>query len=95
MSQDLPAELRRELFTPQILANVLNLGGEEPLIQMAWGPAYSRSALRDEVSRHVQAFRKLGLSKGDRIAMLSSNRVEVVVVAMAAQIMGLSNIGAA
>jgi fatty-acyl-CoA synthase len=92
MSQDLPAELRRELFTPQILANVLNLGGEEPLIQMAWGTAYSRSALRDEVSRYLQAFRKLGLAQGDRIAMLSGNRVEVVVVAMAAQIMGLSNI---
>jgi fatty-acyl-CoA synthase len=87
MSPALPPELRRDLFGPQILANALNQPSDELLIQMCGGAGYSRKEIRDQVSRYIQALEKLGVRKGDRIAILSTNRVEVVLVFLAAQIM--------
>jgi fatty-acyl-CoA synthase len=80
-------DLRGELYAPQILANALNQASDRPLIQMVGGETYSVAQVRDRVSACVQALRKLGVGKGDRIAILSTNRVEVVIVGLAAQVM--------
>jgi fatty-acyl-CoA synthase len=83
-----PPELRKELYGPQVLANALNLAGEAPLIQMAGEEPLSVRTVRDLTSRHMQALARLGVGKGVKIAMLSSNRVEVLIVGLAAQILG-------
>ena len=80
-------ELHRPLFAVDLLVNALNLYGERPLIHLLDGPTLTVGEVRDATSQYVQALASLGVARGTRVAVLSSNRPEVLHVAHAAQIL--------
>lgn len=80
-------ELHRPLYTAELLVNALETYGDRPLLHQLDGPTLSVAEVRDATSRFVQALESLGAKKGTRIAVLSSNRPEVLHVANSAQIL--------
>jgi fatty-acyl-CoA synthase len=57
------------------------------------GEVVTVGQLRDDVSRYVQAYSSVGLAPGSRVALLSRNRPEVVVVSLANQLAGAVHFG--
>jgi fatty-acyl-CoA synthase len=80
-------DLHRPLYTPDMLANALNQTPQRPLLQLAGGPMLTVGDVRDATSQFMQALASLGVGPGRRVAMLSSNRPEVLHVAHAIQLM--------
>lgn len=70
-------DLHRPRLLPDLLAHALGPGGDHPAIHLP-GDTVTYGRLRDEVSRFAQAYAAAGLERGSRIAMLSTNRAEVL-----------------
>jgi fatty-acyl-CoA synthase len=70
-------DLHRPAFGPDLLAYALNRGGDQPAVHLP-DEVLTYSGLRDSISRFVQAYAAAGLTKGSPIAMLSTNRAEVL-----------------
>lgn len=79
--------LHRPLYAPNLLVNALNQDPGRPLLEILGGASLTVGDVRDMTSQFCQAFRSLGLGKGSRIGLLSSNRPEVLLVANAIQVM--------
>ena len=79
-------ELHRPLYAPDLLVNALNQDARRPLLEVPGGERLTVGDMRDSTSQYVQALAALGLGKGSRIGLLSSNRPEVLVVANAIQV---------
>jgi fatty-acyl-CoA synthase len=77
----------RPLYVPDLLVNALNQTPDRPLLQLANGPAYTVGEVRDSTSQFVQALQSLGVGRGTRVATLSTNRLEVLHVAHALQLL--------
>lgn len=83
------SDLHRPLYAVDLLVNALETYGERPLIHQLDGPTLSVREVRDATSQYVQALASLGVGKGTRVAVLSSNRPEVLNVAHAAQVLAV------
>lgn len=81
------ADLHAPLYFGEVLANVLNDGGDQPLLHLLGGDTLSASQVRDETSRFVQALASLGVGRGSRVAMISPNRPECLHVTHALQML--------
>lgn len=81
------ADLHRPLYTAEVLANALNLGGDEPLLHIEGVATLTVAQVRDETSRFVQALASLGVGRGSRVAMVSPNRPECLHVTHALQML--------
>lgn len=79
--------LHYPLYVPDLLVNALNQNPCSPLIEILGGECLTVGDVRDSTSQFCQALKSLGLTKGARIGLLSSNRPEVLMVANAIQIM--------
>ncbi|QQD17292.1 AMP-binding protein [Spongiibacter nanhainus] len=79
--------LHRPLYVPDILANVLQQDPDRPLLQLHGGDLLSVGDVRDATSQYIQTLQSLGLGKGSRIGLLSSNLPEVLYLANAVQMM--------
>lgn len=80
-------ELHRPLYVPDLLVNALNQTPERPLLQLLGGPMLTIGEVRDATSQFVQALQGLGVERGSRVAMLSTNRPEVLHASHALQIL--------
>ena len=79
-------DLYQPIFTPHIFIEALAANADREVIHLSEGNSLTGRDLSDETSRYVQALRSIGLDKGSRIAVLSSNRIEVMHVMNAAMI---------
>ncbi|HVK98954.1 MAG TPA: AMP-binding protein [Dongiaceae bacterium] len=79
--------LHRPLYAPDLLVNALNQDPGRPLLNILGGASLTVGDIRDSTSQFCQALQSLGLAKGSRIGLLSSNRPEVLLVANAIQIL--------
>ena len=84
MSSD---DLHRPLYVPDLLVNSLSQTPDRPFLQLSGGPLLTVGQMRDATSQFVQALQSLGVGRGSRVAMLSSNRPEVLHVAHSIQIL--------
>lgn len=80
-------DLHRPLYVPDILVNALSQTPKRPLLQLAGGGMLTVGDVRDATSQFAQALQSLGVVRGSRVAILSSNRPEVLHVGHALQIM--------
>jgi fatty-acyl-CoA synthase len=78
---------RRELTAADLVIRALSQPGDQPAILLG-GAVLTVGALRDQVSRISQAYASMGIGVGSPVAVLSSNRPEVVAVGQANQITG-------
>lgn len=78
--------LHHPLYAPNLLVNALNQDPGRPLLNMLGGANLTVGDVRDATSQYCQALKSLGLGKGSRIGLISSNRPEVLMVANAIQI---------
>ena len=79
--------VHRPLYVPDLLVNALHQIPERPLLQIAGGATFTVGEVRDATSQFVQALQSLGVERGTRVATLSTNRVEVLHVAHALQLL--------
>ena len=79
--------VHRPLYVPDLLVNTLHQTPERPLLQIAGGAMFSVGEVRDSTSQFMQALQSLGVGRGTRVATLSTNRVEVLHVAHALQLL--------
>ncbi len=80
-------ELHRPLYTPDVLANALNNGGDRPLLHLQDGPTQTVDQVRDATSQYQQALASLGVGRGTRVSILSPNRPECLHVTHALQML--------
>lgn len=80
-------ELHRPLYVPDLLVNALNQDPTRPLLQILGGPMLTVGDVRNATSQFCQALRSLGLGKGSRVGLLSSNLPEVLHVSNAVQLL--------
>lgn len=78
--------LHHPLYAPNLLVNALNQDPGRPLLNILDGANLTVGDVRDTTSQYCQALKSLGLGKGSRIGLISSNRPEVLMVANAIQI---------
>jgi fatty-acyl-CoA synthase len=71
------ADLHRPMYHPDLLAVALASGGDRPAVHLP-GQTISYEQLRGTISRFAQAYAAAGLTAGSPIAMLSTNRAEVL-----------------
>lgn len=79
--------LHRPLYAPDLLVNALNQDPARPLLNILGGASLTVGDVRDATSQFCQALQSLGLARGSRIGLLSSNRPEVLLVANAIQVL--------
>jgi fatty-acyl-CoA synthase len=75
--------LYQSKFQPDFLVHGLSYDLQRPLLHDEDGRTITAGEFRDLTSQYCQALALAGLAKGDRIAVLSGNRPEVLVVAAA------------
>lgn len=80
-------DLHRPLYTPDLLANALSTGCDRPLLHLLDGPTLTVAEVRDATSQFVQALASLGVGRGTRVGLISSNRPEVLHVSHAVQLL--------
>lgn len=80
-------EVHRPLYVPDLLVNALNQNPRRPLLQILGGSMLTVGDVRDATSQFCQALQSLGLGKGARVGLLSSNRPEVLHVSNAVQLL--------
>jgi fatty-acyl-CoA synthase len=80
-------DLHRPLYVPDILVNALNQTPKRPFLQLAGGPMLTVGQVRDATSQYIQALRSLGVTQGMVVAILSTNRPEVLYVGHAMQLL--------
>jgi fatty-acyl-CoA synthase len=76
MGTDHP-DLHRGPFLPDLLIAALNRHPDRPAVYLG-DHVLTGAEVRDEISRYAQAFAAQGISKGSTIAMLSTNKPEVL-----------------
>jgi crotonobetaine/carnitine-CoA ligase len=76
------ALLAPDRTVPAILRRAAELYGERPLVKIAGGEWRHRDAA-DIVARRAGALRAAGIGRGDRVALMCSNRVELLEVFLA------------
>ena len=82
---------RRELTAADLVIAALSQPGERPAILLG-DSVITVGALRDQVSRVNQAYASLDIGVGSPVAVLSSNRPEVVAVGQANQVTGVRSL---
>jgi len=85
---DREVPVNRPLWIGHLLANALNSGTERELIHIQGGKTLTVGDVRDQTSKIMQALQDLGVDRSSRLAILSPNRVEVLNVSNAANILG-------
>src|SRR5215207_6881553 len=70
--------LHRPLYTADLLVNALAGDDERPLLNLLDGPTLTVREVRQETSRFVQALAGLGVGRGTRVGLISSNCPEVL-----------------
>lgn len=80
--------LHEQPLLPHLVVSALEARGDEPCIYTARG-ILSYAEVRARTSQFVQAQHKLGVVKGSRLAILSKNRPEVLLNAMASLVNGV------
>jgi fatty-acyl-CoA synthase len=76
MGTDHP-DLHRGTFLPDLLIAALNRHPDRPAVYLG-DHVLTGAEVRDEISRYAQAFAAHGISKGSTVAMLSTNKPEVL-----------------
>ena len=73
-----PSHLHRPMLGPDLLAFALNRGDDDrPAVHLPDG-VVTYAGLRDAISRFAQAYTHHGLAQGTPVAMLSTNRAEIL-----------------
>ena len=85
MSSD---DLHRPLYVPEVLVHALNQTPNRPFLQLAGGPMLTVGQMRNATSQFAQALQSAGVGLDSRIAILSTNRPEVLHVGHAIQVIG-------
>lgn len=80
-------ELHRPLYVPDLLVNALNGAPDRPLLLRPDGSGFSAAQVREASSRFQQAFAALGVGRGTRVGLLSSNLPEVLFTNNAVQLL--------
>lgn len=80
--------LHEQPLLPHLVVSALEARGDEPCIHTSRG-ILSYSEVRARTSQFVQAQRHVGVTKGSRLAILSKNRPEVLLNAMASLVNGV------
>ncbi len=83
-----PDELHQPVYVPELLANALVRDCDRPLIHIHGGPTLTVAEVCAATSRFVQALSSLGVGRGSRVGLLSSNLPEVLYVSNAVQLIG-------
>ena len=76
MTSDHP-ELHRGTFLPDLLIAALNRHPDRPAVYLG-DDVLTGAQVRDEISRYSQAFASRGIAKGSTVALLSTNKPEVL-----------------
>jgi fatty-acyl-CoA synthase len=79
--------LHSPLFIADLLVNALSGDDERPLLNLLDGPTLTVREVREETSRFVQALESLGVTRGTRVGLISSNCPEVLHVSHACQLL--------
>src|SRR3954465_7187030 len=74
---DLPSELHRPAFMPDLLVAALARHADKPAVYLR-DEVPTAPQVAAEISRYLQAYASLGISEHHPIAMLSKNRPEVL-----------------
>ncbi|HET7311555.1 MAG TPA: AMP-binding protein [Mycobacteriales bacterium] len=74
---DLPADLHRQVFMPDLLVAALARHADKPAVYLG-DTVLTASEVAAEMSRYLQAYASLGIGEHHPIAMLSKNRPEVL-----------------
>src|SRR5213080_1710381 len=77
MTTDLPVDLHRPAFMPDLLVAALARHADKPAVYLG-DEVLTASQVAAEMSRYVQAYASLGIGEHHTIAMLSKNRPEVL-----------------
>src|SRR5438132_12896277 len=77
MTSALPPELHRGAFMPDLLIAALNRHPDRPAVYLG-DTVLTGAEVRDEISKYAQAFASNGITKGSPVAMLSTNKPEVL-----------------
>lgn len=78
--------LHHPLYTPDLLVNALNQDPLRPLLNILNGENLTVGDVRDYTSQYCQTLLNLGIGRGSRVGLISSNKPEVLLVANAIQI---------
>jgi len=82
-----PTDLHRDVYMPDLMAYALSSDPDRPCVYLG-DQVLTKGGVRDEVSRYCQAYASIGVTQGSRMAILSSNRPEVLYQMAANQITG-------
>jgi fatty-acyl-CoA synthase len=77
MTNVVPQELHRGTFLPDLLIAALNRHPDRPAVYLG-DHVLTGAEVRDEISRYAQAFAANGIAKGSTVAILSTNKPEVL-----------------
>ena len=80
-------DLHRPLYVPDLLANALDQDPGRPLLHLLDGTTLNVGEVRDATSQFLQALQSLGVGRGTRVGLLSTNRPEVLYISNAVQIL--------
>jgi fatty-acyl-CoA synthase len=86
MTPEAHPELRRPVFSVDLLVHALGQTPGRPLLRNLDGSVVTVGEVRDDTSRYVQALATLGIRPGSRVALLSGNRPEVLHATHAVQL---------
>ena len=70
--------IHQGVFQPHMMAKELQTNADRPIIFLPDGTSQSGADIAGEISRYAQALEALGVVKGNRLALLSGNRAEVL-----------------
>jgi fatty-acyl-CoA synthase len=77
MTTDERDDLHQGVFIPDLLIAALNRNPDKPAVYLG-DDVLTAAQVRDQISTYAQAFASLGISKGSPVAMLSTNKPEVL-----------------
>jgi fatty-acyl-CoA synthase len=78
----------QEIFTPHLFLRVMREQARRPLLYAEQGATWTGEGLEQSVSRYFQLFKSLGVGRKSSVALLSTNRPEVLFVDIALSFLG-------
>src|SRR5258708_6071475 len=77
-----------EIFTPHLFLRVMREQARRPMLHAERGESWTGEDIELSVSRYLQLFTSLGVGRESRVALLSTNRPEVLFVDIALSFLG-------
>jgi len=80
--------LHQEILTPHLFLKVMREQARRPMLHAERGETWTGEGLEQSVSRYLQLFSSLGVGRESSVALLSTNRPEVLFVDIALSFLG-------